>query len=111
MKSFLFVFMAAFLAFTTVPSSLPNIACSIQEYISDYIVMEDDIMLRTITDGSNGDIVQIEILSISSQPVFSVSGCNSNDCLTNLSTLNKDTYSVKVTTSFGYTFTGSITLQ
>lgn len=72
------------------------------------IAMEDDIMMITTVNSSNGTISQIDIFDLSGNLIHSITGCGTTECTSNLSKLNTATYDVHVTTSTGYSFSDSI---
>ncbi|MCG8329310.1 MAG: hypothetical protein MI974_16565 [Chitinophagales bacterium] len=77
---------------------------------ADYIVMEDAILMLVSTDSSNGNIDSVEIRTTSGTLVLTLSGCSSNACRYDLSSLSSANYDVDVSTTTSYTFSGSISL-
>ena len=111
MKSLLFVAMLLFgSAGFGMLSNDHTSECENSENLADYIVMEDAAQLRVSTDSSNGNIDSVEIRTTSGTLVLSLSGCSSNTCRYDLSSLSSANYDVDVYTTTSYTFSGSISL-
>ena len=78
--------------------------------LAESIVMEDDLMMLTTTDSSNGTITQIDVRTLSNVLVNSYPGCSSSTCRTDLSGIASGTYSVEAFTSTGHSFSGTVTI-
>lgn len=78
--------------------------------VTDFIVMDDDVMLVS-TSPTNGHINDIQVFDSNSTLVNQNSGCNDSECNVDLSSLTSGRYSVTVKTTTSYTFSGSIEVQ
>ncbi len=79
--------------------------------LADIITMEEEALMVTITDSSNGPIINIEVVTPLAVTVLDINGCGAQSCETDLSALSSGSYTVFVTTQSSHTFSGEITIE